>query len=167
MNELVRAPVDTTLRHRVAEATVTVLRDGRPLVDRAVDVEQLSHRFAFGNIGFDFLALANDERDDAPANVFGGATVAAAEHLVDCGSGCSTPRRSRSTGAVSSRILAGLTPLGYGALRSGSPTGAPRSRVTHWCGTRCAGWLRDFNRQVEVAQRTRIRREVSDFADVI
>ena len=169
MNELVRAPVDTTLRHRVAEATVTVLRDGRRLVDRAVDVEQLSHRFAFGNIGFDFLALANDERDDAPANVFGGATVAAAEHLVDLWFGL---------------FNTATLPFYWGGFEPhpGRPDTARLRRAAEWFTDRGArvkghplvwhtlapGWLRDLpTSQVEVAQRSRIRREVSDFADLI
>ena len=41
--------VDTTYRHRTADATVTVLRpDGAPLADTEVTVAQRSHQFLFG-----------------------------------------------------------------------------------------------------------------------
>jgi len=57
--ETVAAP-DTSLAHRVGEARVRVLgADGRPLADTALVVAQQSHAFSFGNIGFDFVGLAN------------------------------------------------------------------------------------------------------------
>ena len=37
--------------------------DGRPLADADVQVEQASQDFAFGNIGFDLIPLANGETD--------------------------------------------------------------------------------------------------------
>jgi hypothetical protein len=71
--ELVRHP---DLRHRLAEELRPraggrlhvgaegrlrrlVDRDGTPLRDTTVWVEQVGHAFGFGNIGFDFIALAN------------------------------------------------------------------------------------------------------------
>ncbi|BDZ45727.1 endo-1,4-beta-xylanase [Naasia aerilata] len=79
-------PHDPTFRDRIGDAVVTVLgRDGRPLGDTEVVVEQRRHAFAFGNIGFDFLPLANGETGLDPAEVetFGGAAVEQLEHLAD------------------------------------------------------------------------------------
>ena len=78
-------PTDPTMRHRIADATVSVLGpDGRPLADTEVTVEQTRHAFAFGNIGFDFIPLANGETDaDAVAEeveTFGGAALDQLEH---------------------------------------------------------------------------------------
>lgn len=67
---------DLAMRHRIAEATVTVLGpDGRPLRSTEVTVAQTRHDFLFGNIGFDFIPLANGETGDPAAAPppFGGA----------------------------------------------------------------------------------------------
>jgi GH35 family endo-1,4-beta-xylanase len=48
-------------RYRTADATVTLLSDGRPLVRGEVTVSQTNHKFHFGSTGFDFVALANGE----------------------------------------------------------------------------------------------------------
>lgn len=56
---------DPTLAHRTTETTVTVLGpDGAPLAGTEVVVGQTRHAFGFGNIGFEFLPLANDELTD-------------------------------------------------------------------------------------------------------
>ncbi|TYP81955.1 endo-1,4-beta-xylanase [Blastococcus xanthinilyticus] len=69
---------------RCSDATLTVRRaDGSPCADTEVLVEQVRHDFAFGNIGFDFVGLAGEERAEAPADVFGGAGREAAGQLVD------------------------------------------------------------------------------------
>ncbi|MFC7484421.1 endo-1,4-beta-xylanase [Luedemannella flava] len=47
--------------HRVADVSVTVVADGVPLADAEVVLAQRNHRFLFGNIGFDEIALANGE----------------------------------------------------------------------------------------------------------
>ena len=62
MNVAVAAVRDERVAHRLGRATVTV-RDhsGAPMADREVAVEQLSHAFGFGNIGFDLVPLANEE----------------------------------------------------------------------------------------------------------
>ena len=56
------APSSTAPAHRIHDAVVTV-RDarGEPLAGVEVTVEQTRHAFAFGNIGFDFIGLANGE----------------------------------------------------------------------------------------------------------
>lgn len=69
--------------HRTACATVVLRRpDGTPLAGTPVRVEQTRHAFGFGNIGFDFIELANDEADAGP-RLFGGASPAQARHLAD------------------------------------------------------------------------------------
>jgi GH35 family endo-1,4-beta-xylanase len=51
---------DTTLAHRLGDVVLTVADEaGRPLGDADVVVRQRRHDFAFGNIGFDFIGLAN------------------------------------------------------------------------------------------------------------
>src|ERR1035437_8821253 len=53
---------DSLIReHRTADAVVTVTLGGAPLANRQVTVAQRNHKFLFGNIGFDFIPLANDE----------------------------------------------------------------------------------------------------------
>ncbi|KQS08957.1 1,4-beta-xylanase [Curtobacterium sp. Leaf183] len=50
--------------HRFGETVLTVVdAAGAPLPDVAVTVAQTRHAFAFGNIGFDFVPLANGETD--------------------------------------------------------------------------------------------------------
>ncbi len=72
-----------TYDHRLGRTNVTVLGvSGAPLANARVEVEQVSHQFGFGNIGFDFVALANRDAD-APPEHFGGASYAHAEALVD------------------------------------------------------------------------------------
>jgi endo-1,4-beta-xylanase len=67
---------------RRISGVLTVRRaDGSPCADTDVLVEQVRHDFAFGNIGFDFVGLANDERRESRENVFGGADPEAAERL--------------------------------------------------------------------------------------
>ncbi|MDU0348727.1 endo-1,4-beta-xylanase [Actinomyces sp. MRS3W] len=73
----------THLRHRLAERTLTVTGpDGAPLADTDVVVEQTRHEFAFGNIAFDFVPLANGETSNA-GSLFGGARPQAAAQLVE------------------------------------------------------------------------------------
>ncbi|UOY02580.1 hypothetical protein [Blastococcus sp. PRF04-17] len=70
--------------HRAFETELTVRRaDGSPRADEDVLVEQVRHRFAFGNIGFDFVGLANGEQGEGRENVFGGADPEAARRLED------------------------------------------------------------------------------------
>ena len=72
-----------TPAHRTGTTLVTVLAaDGTPLADAEVTVEQTRHDFGFGNIGFDFVGLANGDPEDA-RHVFGGATPYAAAALAD------------------------------------------------------------------------------------
>ncbi len=55
-------PCPAGLTHRTARTAVTVTGpDGRPLTGAEVTVAQRRHAFTFGNIGFDLVALANDD----------------------------------------------------------------------------------------------------------
>jgi len=73
MNE-VSSTAPAALRHRLGSAVVTLrTADGRPLADSDVVVEQTGHELAFGNIGFDFIGLANGETEPTPDSPFGGA----------------------------------------------------------------------------------------------
>jgi len=161
---------DPTLRHRIAQATVTLTReDGTPQADAEVVVEQVRHRFGFGNIGFDFLGLANGETDDAPRNVFGGASATQAENLVDLWFelfntatlpfywGGFEPERGRPDTIRLRRTAEWF--VERGAAVKGHPL------VWH---TMAPDWLRDVpTDEVEEVQRARIRREVGDFRHVI
>ncbi|HEY2675110.1 MAG TPA: endo-1,4-beta-xylanase [Rugosimonospora sp.] len=65
------------MKHRIGEVTLTVVgRDGRPLGDSVVTVEQRRHAFAFGNIGFDFVRLVGGPDPDGAEQFesFGGAS---------------------------------------------------------------------------------------------
>jgi len=73
----------TTLGHRFGTVVVTVLgAHGQPLRDREVIVEQSAHAFSLGNIGFDFIPVANDETD-SPRSPFGGASPDRAARIGD------------------------------------------------------------------------------------
>jgi endo-1,4-beta-xylanase len=57
-------PANTAPEHRVLDAVITVLdASGNPVPNAEVSVAQTRHAFGFGNIGFDFIGLANGEPD--------------------------------------------------------------------------------------------------------
>ena len=61
--------------HRMNRANLRLVgRDGEPLRGTAVSVEQVRHAFQFGNIGFDFIALANGGAESGRPTSFGGAS---------------------------------------------------------------------------------------------
>jgi GH35 family endo-1,4-beta-xylanase len=162
------------MRHRIAEATVTVLRpDGRPLADTDVVVEQTRHAFGFGNIGFDFIPLANGETDDAAVaaevETFGGAALDQLEHL----SGLWLELFNQAT-----------LPFYWGRFEPerGKPDTARLRTTAQWFADRgvlvkghplvwhtvTAPWLLDLPLdEVERVQRERVRRDVADFAGLI
>ena len=72
------------LSHRIGEVTATVPgADGRPLAGRTVVVAQKQHAFAFGNIGFDFVALVGGAPPEATGPAFGGSADLDLERLGD------------------------------------------------------------------------------------
>ena len=170
MTQDAQTGVDLTLPHRTAQATVTLTReDGTPHADAEVVVEQVRHRFGFGNIGFDFVGLANGEGDDAATNVFGGARTSQAEDLAELWFdlfnsstlpfywGGFEPERGRPDTARLRRTAEWF--IERGASVKGHPL------VWH---TLAPDWLRELpTDEVEAVQRARIRREVDDFSDVI
>jgi endo-1,4-beta-xylanase len=162
------------MRHRIADATVTVLGpDGRPLADAEVTVEQRRHAFSFGNIGFDFIPLANGEtepRVTAPeVETFGGAELDQLEHLAPL---------------WLDLFNTATLPFYWGGFepRRGEPDTERLRRTAQWFADRgvtvkghplvwhtvTAPWLLDLPvAEIECAQRERIRRDVADFAGLI
>jgi len=157
-------------RHRMVRGDLTlVTRDGEPLRGRPVTIEQAGHAFGFGNIGFDFIALANDEGGASRANVFGGAAADLAPSLVEPWFDLYNlvtlpfywrafePERGRPDTERLHRTAQWF--IDRGAKVKGHPL------VWHTLAPR---WLLDIpTDEVEQVVRARIRREVTDFADVI
>lgn len=164
---------DPALAHRAAATTVTV-RDasGAPLADADVTVEQTRHAFQFGNIGFDFIPLANGETGPHPdddVETFGGASLEALEQLADLW-----------LDVFNTATL----PFYWGRFepRRGAPQTERLRRTAEWFRDRGVGlkghplvwhtvqpsWLLDLPvDEVERVQRERIRRDVADFAGLI
>ncbi|MEV0901149.1 endo-1,4-beta-xylanase [Actinoplanes sp. NPDC049802] len=142
------------LHHRHGDVLLTVLDPaGRPLSDREVIVEQHTHAFAFGNIGFDLVAVANGE--DGPAaglwlDLFNTATLPF--YWADF-----EPERGRPDTRRLRRAAEWFA--AHGCRVKGHPL------VWH---TLAPGWLRELpTGEVEAAVRARIRRDVADFAGVV
>ena len=145
--------------HRVCE-TVISLTDplGSPLAGLEVTVEQTGHAFAFGNIGFDFIPLANSEPDEVGT-----------EHLA----------------ALYCDVFNTVTlPFYWGRFEPerGTPDTARLQKTARWFRDRGVApkghplvwhtvqpdWLLDLPlAEVERLLRERIRREVTDFEGLI
>ena len=154
--------VDPTLSHRRADASLTVRSaDGELLTDTAVTVEQRSHKFLFGCIGFDFVELANDELT--------GARAVEAQRLAD--------------GWFELFNFATL-PFYWGDFEPvrGHPDTARILKTARWFADRgavvkghplawhtvTAPWLRELSSaEIAVVQSDRVTREVTDFRGVI
>ena len=163
--------VDPQLRHRTAEATLTVRGpDGGPLAGTEVTVAQVRHRFLFGCIGFDLVPLANDEAGDAPGSAFGAAADPAqagalAELWFDLFNAATLPfywsefepERGRPDTARLRRAAEWFTERG--AVVKGHPL-AWHTLAPEWL-------LGSTNAEVEAALRRRIRRDVTDMAGVV
>ncbi len=151
-------------------AELTVRRpDGSPCADTDVLVEQVRHDFAFGNIGFDFVGLANGEHGDSRENVFGGADPEAAERLEDLWLDIFNT-------ATLPFYWAGFEPV------EGQPDTRRLQRAAAWFQERgvtvkghplvwhtlAPDWLRAYSDEdVEKIVRSRIVREVTSFAGLI
>lgn len=164
---------DPSMAHRRAEARIVVVGpDGRPVpAGTEVTVAQHRHQFLFGNIGFDFIPLANGETslDPAEGETFGGASIDQLEHLADLFLdvfnqatlpfywGRFEPERGRPDTERLLRTARWFTE--HGVVLKGHPL------VWH---TVTAPWLLDLPvAEVERVQRERIRRDVADFAGLI
>ena len=160
--------VDSSMIHRSGEAVVTVIGgDGLPVADTVVTVRQTRHAFAFGNIGFDFVPLANGE-SGAVDSAFGGA-AGGLEHLAELWlelfNTATLPFYWRGfepeRGAPDTRRL--LATAKWFVERGVTAKGHPL--VWH---TLAPEWLADAPlSEIEAVQRQRIRRDVTDFAGVI
>ncbi len=155
---------------RRLEATLTVRSaDGSPVADRDVLVQQVRHDVAFGNIGFDFVGLANGERGGDRENVFGGADPEAAqrlEHLwLDLFDTATLPFYWAGfepvQGEPDTRRLRAAA--AWFRERGVSVKGHPL--VWH---TLAPDWLREHSdADVEEIVRARVRREVASFAGLV
>jgi endo-1,4-beta-xylanase len=158
--------------HRRGTMQVTVLDSaGNPVRDADVTVEQQRHDFAFGNIGFDFIPLANGEtaQDTAAEPVFGGAQLAGLQQLetrwFELFNTATLPFYWRgfepTRGKPDTRRL--LRTASWFAERGVTVKGHPLT----WH-TLAPEWLTGLPvAEIERLQRERIRREVTDFAGVI
>ncbi|MEV4703222.1 endo-1,4-beta-xylanase [Actinoplanes sp. NPDC049316] len=142
--------------HRFGDVVLTVLDgEGRPLDDRDVVVEQRAHAFAFGNIGFDLVAVANGEAAspglaDLWFGIFNTATLPFYWGLFE-------PERGRPDTNRLRRAAQWFTD--HGCRVKGHPL------LWH---TLAPDWLRDLpTDDVEAEVRARIRREVAGLADVV
>ncbi|WP_291796560.1 endo-1,4-beta-xylanase [Cellulomonas sp.] len=132
-------------------------------------VEQVRHAFAFANIGFDFIPLANGETDATPDSPFGGAAPSQGAHLAELWFelfntatlpfywGGFEPERGRPDTQRLMRTAQWF--VAHGVTVKGHPlawhTLAPR-------------WLLELSTvEIEAAVRARIRREVTEFRGVI
>lgn len=147
--------------HRTGELIVTVTdADGTPRAGTEVVVEQRRHEFGFGNIGFDFIGLANGEHD--PADV---GTPELADLWLDVFNtatlpfywGRFEPERGRPATERLQRTAAWFRDRGVAT--KGHPL------VWH---TVQPDWLLGLDTdEVERLQRERIRREVRDFTGLV
>ena len=160
-------PCPAGLAHRTARTAVTVTDpSGRPLAETEVRVAQRRHAFAFGNIGFDLVALANDVAD--ASTDFDGAhgnLAHLAELYVDLFNTATLPfywrrfepERGRPDTA---RLLQGAR---WFRERGIAVKGHPLA----WH-TLAPGWLLGLSEdEVEATLRARISRDVGDFAGVV
>ena len=169
MDELIR-------RHRTANATVTVVAGGAPLANAAVTVAQTNHKFLFGNIGFEFIPLANGELESKP-QVGPGGTVTSlgegpagdlakvVEHWLELFNFCTLPfywgRFEPERGKPDTARI--LKTARWFQERGCQVKGHPLA----WH-TVCADWLLPLsNDEIVKVQRDRITRDVTDFAGAI
>jgi endo-1,4-beta-xylanase len=152
-------PSGSVPTHRLGETVATVTdASGEPLANTEVVVAQTRHEFGFGNIGFDFIGLANGEPDgigtehlaELYADVFNTATLPFYWGRFEPVRGAPDTARLRQT----ARWL-----RERGVALKGHPL------VWH---TVQPDWLLGLPvDEVERLQRERIRRDVTDFAGLI
>ncbi len=157
-------------RHRTVRADLTLLgQGGERLRGTTVTVEQVRHAFKFGNIGFDFIPLANDEPAPSRPTGFGGTTTDLAPRLVDLWFDLyntvtlpfywRTFEEERGHPDTTRLLRAARWFVDRGCTVKGHPL------VWHTLAPR---WLLDLpSPDVEALLRARITREVTDFLDVI
>ena len=156
--------------HRMIRVNLRLVgRDGTPLRGAPVSVEQVRHAFQFGNIGFDFVSLANGEAEPARPAAFGGAPPDLVPDLVEpwfrLFNAVTLPFYWRDFEPApghpdTRRLLRTARWFGdHGCTVKGHPL------VWH---TMAPRWLLGLpSAEVETAVRARITREVTGFADAI
>jgi GH35 family endo-1,4-beta-xylanase len=155
---------------RALEATLTVRSaDGSPCADTDVLVRQVRHDFAFGNIGFDFVGLANQERGGSRENVFGGAEPEAAERLedlwLDLFNTATLPFYWAGFEPVEGRPDTRRLQAAAAWFRERGVSVKGHPLVWH---TLAPDWLREHpDPEVEEVVRARVRREVGSFAGLV
>lgn len=185
----------TPFDHRIGRTALTVIDlDGRPLPDREVVVEQRSHAFSFGNIGFDFVPafVPGSVSASVPGSV--SASVSAGDESLEADESSGpdeSPGPDENPGSIPRTADLWLDlfntatlPFYWGLFepQRGHPHTERLHRAARWFtehGCRVKGhplvwhtltadWLRELpSDEVEAAVRARIRREVTGFADVI
>jgi GH35 family endo-1,4-beta-xylanase len=149
---------DSRYAHRLGEGVLTVLGpDGLPLADAEVTLRQTRHAFAFGNIGFDFVPLANGMPDEGDAEL--------AELWLELFNTATLPFYWRDFEVVPGlpRTAELLSTARWFADRGVRLKGHPL--MWHTLQPR---WLLDLPLgEVERLQRERIRREVGDFRGLV
>ena len=157
--QVVSSPASGWIAHRATELVLTITdADGRPLSDAAVTIEQTSHAFGFGNIGFDLVGLANGSPE-------GAGTQQLADLYVDLFNRATLPfywgEFEHVRGVTATRRL-------HAAARWFAEQGvAVKGHPLVWH-TVQPDWLLGLPlEQVEQLLRQRIRREVAAFRDVI
>ncbi|MDR0959909.1 MAG: endo-1,4-beta-xylanase [Propionibacteriaceae bacterium] len=150
---------DQRFDHRLATRVIT-LNDGSgaPLADVDVSVEQTGHDFLFGNIGFDFIDMANgDESGEAIERLAGDYLDLFNAATLPFYLGQFEPERGKPQTTRLHRTAEWFHERGV--LLKGHPL------VWH---TVAPKWLLDLtNDEVEDVLRKRIRRDVADFSDVM
>jgi endo-1,4-beta-xylanase len=148
--------------------TLTVVDEaGRPLPGIEVTVEQQRHQFGFGNIGFDLIALANDEAPGPTGEV--GAASGDLEHLaalwLDVFNTATLPFYWGPFEPVRGRP--DTTRLQNAARWFRDRDVAVKGHPLVWH-TITAPWLLDLPLdEMEAVVRARVRREVADFRGLV
>ncbi|MFD0866370.1 endo-1,4-beta-xylanase, partial [Tessaracoccus lubricantis] len=154
---------DPALRHRRGAARLTVLRDGEPLADADLTVEQTGHDFGFGCIGFDFVPLHGGELD--PDGDEAARLTALAEQWLDVFNWSTLPFYWAQFEPERGRPRTEQLRRTAEWFRSRGVTLKGHPLVWH---TLTAPWLLDLaTDEIERLQRERIRRDVGDFRGLI
>ncbi len=162
MNGRNGSSVDARIRDcRTSDATVTLIHSGAPLAGRQVRVAQRSHAFSFGCIGFEMLALANDEtkgqaREKLEALAAEFLELFTVTTLPFYWAGFEPTRGKPDTDRLAATAR-------WFADRGVSPKGHPLA----WH-TGAPDWLLGLsNAEIEAALKSRIRRDVAAFTGLI
>lgn len=154
--------MNSEIKKRMVDATVSILNaDGSPLTNQPVTVAQTNHKFLFGTAAFDTVPLANGN--------YSGRALELAQERAD---------------NLTNLFNAATLPFYWGQFEParGQPRTEALRKAALWCKehnltvkghplcwhTLCVDWLLpETNKRILEEQKTRIRREVSDFCGLI